>query len=314
MAVEAAEANHWEAPCAFAMVSGDAEMVPAVEKAVMYGHQVYIWSWRDSLAQAYTDLSKKLGLMVKICLLDEHLEKLTRVFPIDQTTIPPDSTVVLTTPLNQLVFDNYILSSLPFDHWKATRTRKDSGNGIKDTVFVPLFAPEETPNPQPLLQFFQGWCSEGTVLTYREYCQSQDEEIRHKRGILNAVLGGATSENSDYGSQDDQEDGFTVVDSCSEQLNKRLKEDARKSAKRCCWRKYCRHSTNCKYHHTEEETEFFNTFGYKTAKKYERCRYPGCVYGAKCDFAHTEEELFCPTCEAKGKHAMKACPEKNRGL
>ncbi|KAJ4251043.1 hypothetical protein NW762_011693 [Fusarium torreyae] len=315
MAVEATEANHWDAHCVFAMVSGDADMVPAVEKAVMYGHHVYIWSWRDSLAQVYTDLSKKLGLMIKICLLDDHLEKLTRVFPIDQTTIPQDSTVVLTTPLNQLVFDGYILSSLPFNHWKATCTRNDSGNSIKDTVFVPLFAPEETPAPEALLQFFQGWCSEGTVLTYGEYCQSEDEEIRHRRGILNAFSGGAASENSDYGSQDDQKDGFTVVDSCSKQLNKRMKEDARKSAKRCYWRKYCRHTTNCKYHHTEEETEFFNTSGHKKARKHMYCDYgKNCIHGPQCYYAHTEEELFCPTCGAKGEHEMKDCLERNRGL
>ncbi|KAF4961792.1 hypothetical protein FSARC_10088 [Fusarium sarcochroum] len=323
MAVEATHALHWETPSAFALVSGDADLAPAVEQAAEHGYDVYVWSWKDSLAQVYTDLeqSDQFRGRIKVRLLDEYLEQMTfrnREFPTDRSVIPPYSAVLLDTSHNFLNLEEF-LASVPFPHRKVPRTRNGGRSRVDDLVVVPLVVAEDTQKHDALLQMFQRICGNHIVMSYMEYSQNNFESLSQRSDLLNrheeaVVFGSITSSMSSVrSSQDSQQDDFIVVDGRTKQQNKRLRDDARKSKMRCKWRKYCIRSTTCKYGHTREEEKFFIAHCPKSARNVRMCRDLDECFQASCIYAHTKEELFCPTCEATGDHEMQDCSENKRG-
>jgi hypothetical protein len=77
----------------------------------------------------------------------------------------------------------------------------------------------------------------------------------------------------------------------------------------CYWREYCRYGLACKHFHTKEEKEGFRLYGTQQAQKYRFCRDAECNRGSRCYFAHSDAELFCPTCGKSGAgHDMRHCP------
>ncbi|CAG1965742.1 unnamed protein product [Fusarium graminearum] len=69
-------------PCNFVLVSGDGDFIPAVRKALEYGFNVHVWSWRASLSLSYIRLKNQFDKRgqgkLRIHILDRHLNALTR--------------------------------------------------------------------------------------------------------------------------------------------------------------------------------------------------------------------------------------------
>ncbi|CAG7558700.1 unnamed protein product [Fusarium equiseti] len=61
----------------FVVLSGDADMVPAVEKAMKYGFVVHIWSWDESLSGQLERLEKDHRGLVKVHKLNERIVDFT---------------------------------------------------------------------------------------------------------------------------------------------------------------------------------------------------------------------------------------------
>jgi hypothetical protein len=81
---------------------------------------------------------------------------------------------------------------------------------------------------------------------------------------------------------------------------------------RCHWRGYCHNMLACRYGHTDQEKEQFDPRS-APLRKYRFCRDAHCHRGSRCGYAHSEAELFCPTCGQSGAgHRMRACPERFR--
>jgi len=81
-------------------------------------------------------------------------------------------------------------------------------------------------------------------------------------------------------------------------------------AQRCRWRKYCNRRNRCNRHHTEEEKDYFYSSQVKVARKYNWCDYGQDCRKYTCKWAHSLDEIFCPTCEVTGDHHMDGCPKK----
>lgn len=81
------------------------------------------------------------------------------------------------------------------------------------------------------------------------------------------------------------------------------------ATRRCQWRKYCHWRNKCYHEHTEEEKAFFESEGVKNAIGYDWCKYLKACKKRDCKYAHSVDELFCPTCEAKGEHLREDCPD-----
>lgn len=90
---------------------------------------------------------------------------------------------------------------------------------------------------------------------------------------------------------------------------------------RCRWRAYCQTPKNCKFGHTHEERKLFQQRvpGTNTKPlKYKLCEHPRCneYPGARqgCTYAHSREEIFCPTCGSVGQHQMDLCPRRDEPM
>ena len=87
-------------------------------------------------------------------------------------------------------------------------------------------------------------------------------------------------------------------------------ESAGPIGQRCKWRKYCNRRHRCNRHHTDEEKNFFYARQFKVARKYGWCDYGQDCRRYNCPWAHSLDEIFCPTCEVTGDHHMDGCPKK----
>ncbi|KAI1069268.1 hypothetical protein LB507_008663 [Fusarium sp. FIESC RH6] len=61
----------------FVVLSGDADMVPAVEKAVEHGFVVHVWSWNRSLSSQLKRLEKDPRRLVKVHHLNDRISDFT---------------------------------------------------------------------------------------------------------------------------------------------------------------------------------------------------------------------------------------------
>ncbi|KAF5698344.1 hypothetical protein FGLOB1_12133 [Fusarium globosum] len=59
----------------FVLVSGDSDMIPAVEYALEYDYDVHVFAWQDSVADEYKELARKD--LIELTLLDNFLVTLT---------------------------------------------------------------------------------------------------------------------------------------------------------------------------------------------------------------------------------------------
>ncbi|RFN52326.1 hypothetical protein FIE12Z_3396 [Fusarium flagelliforme] len=72
--------------CPFALVSGDADMIPAAVRAAECGFDVHIWSWRGFLSSEFGEIwntEREKGApkgLVSLHYLDDHLDDLTMGF------------------------------------------------------------------------------------------------------------------------------------------------------------------------------------------------------------------------------------------
>ncbi|KAF5978513.1 hypothetical protein FBULB1_6112 [Fusarium bulbicola] len=78
----------------FAVISGDSDMLPTVNRATEYGHSVHVWAWKDSVSNKYRDLER--DGRINLTLLDGFLDALTMrssSILIRDISIPPDGVV-----------------------------------------------------------------------------------------------------------------------------------------------------------------------------------------------------------------------------
>lgn len=304
----------------FIIVSGDKDLIRAVLRIANRGFQVHVWSWTNGMSGAYTqpkgecrDLMDK-GF-IKVHHLDEHAEEFSFYetdFNLDKSEIPPNS-IVIRDPLPQAevvdqaeVIDQAV-KSLRIPHY---RYRNQPRRGSRDDlIIIPACTLEHKIHTELFQDMTERLKQHGLkVMTYVAYNPKRTEGS--KNGMIAQNPYKALDTDNSVESEDNNDDtGFTVVKTRQKQQKQHLKANERKIHSRCHWRMYCREGIYCKYGHTPDEKAAFKTYGKREAIKYKFCPDENC-FRNKCSYAHTQEELFCPTCDKKGDHEMAKCPEK----
>ncbi|KAL2130548.1 hypothetical protein VTI74DRAFT_6246 [Chaetomium olivicolor] len=291
---QASNAYYSQVPSVFILVSGDRD---------------------NGLANVYRHPDKEVPAeLFKVHILDDHLDEVT--FHAD--TFRADRLLErLRTPVYR---------------YEIAPQRPDTSS--KNLAMIPAFA--WTMEPDALRSLFMESKakleSKGLrVLTYMEYCQkynrgsSDNDKLIISNRFAEFVKGQSvdgdgegdedggerTSEEEENGDQaEDDNDGFQEVNRGFMRQRDWFKKAESSSRMRCHWREYCSRGVGCKYGHTKKEEEHFRVYGGRKAKKFRLCDKPECITGRACFFAHSEAELFCPTCGNTGAHAMENCPER----
>lgn len=323
----ASNAYHSGNPCEVIIVSGDSDMIAAVETIrEEYGLSVDIWSWKDGLAHEYLQLQKK-DQDIKVHLLDDYLDHIGfchTEFRVDRNVIDPHSIVVL-DPMPKATEVEEVLSDLPIPVYLYNCATRRPNASSKDLVLIPVSAKVMT--YKQLEDFFfaakKRFEPYGLgIMAYLEYCNvhfqgsetSTRLEISNRfselPGIEDQTVGGKDDDIAEV-EEDSKDDEFVRVNRRSDQQRDQLRKTEKRSRERCFFRMYCSHGVNCPRYHTKEEENRFRKSGPKKATKYQYCRWDGNCYRPGCEYAHDETELFCPTCDKHGAgHEMKYCPER----
>ncbi|KAF5662331.1 hypothetical protein FCIRC_11550 [Fusarium circinatum] len=94
MTAQAADSQNFGRSAVFAVISGDSDMTPTVERATRRGHAVHVWAWQDSLSGEYRVLEQQR--VISLHLLDEFFNDLTMRnsdVPVGNMSIPPNAIV-----------------------------------------------------------------------------------------------------------------------------------------------------------------------------------------------------------------------------
>jgi len=307
----------------FIIVSGDRDLLSAVQKITKRGFAVQVWSWKDGLSNAFAQEQDKL---VTVHLLDPFLEKIgfrETNFRVDRNTISPHSIVVLnpTSKANEI---NGIDMALKTSFCRYEYLQERIPGSGRDLVLIPASAKHMS--HEDLVNLFQAAKkkleSHGlTVFTFSEYTQRFFKNLPEDNLTISNSFGellnygtepqeGRKELSSNEETHDDGNDGFTPVNRRADKRKSYLEANDQKSHTRCRWKKYCSKKLECKFGHTKEEEDYFKTYGNKKATKTRLCTNKECIRGGRCSSAHGEENLFCPNCEKTG-HGMWACPDKS---
>lgn len=338
-AVEAAtEAFYSGTASEFVIVSGDSDIQTAVEKIVARGFHAHVWSWENCLAGEYKRQSNEL---VHVHRLDPFLEQIgfhNNKWRGERKNIPAHSAVVLdAAPKAEEInaFTSRIHHQHPFRRYELDEIRE--GASSHDLVIIHALASSSAMDYDAREHFFQ-LCKRElskhglTVLTYHEYSQqypnstaklaisnrfhelpdeTSGDEVYYGTNKADGDNDSANSEEGSMGPGINATAGFQVVDRATTKQKERTKRSEINSQKRCDRRMYCGRELGCAFGHTDEERKQFQAYGHLKAKKVKLCKWmDACTRGGRCDFAHGEWELFCPTCERTGAHNMLDCPDR----
>lgn len=306
---------YYEGKCGiFIIVSGDKDLLRAVLRIAKRGFEVHVWSWINGMSGAYTQPKEECRLLmdqglIKIHYLDEHMDKFSFYetdFNLDKSEIPPHS-IVIRDPLAQAEVVDQAVKSLRIPHYRYRN--QPHGGSRDDLIIIPACELEHRIHTELFQDTTERLKQHGLKVTTYVADNSKRTE-GPKNGMIAPNRFKTLDTNNSVESGDNNDDvGFTVVKTRQKQQKQRLKADERKTHSRCHWRMHCREGIYCKYGHTKEETDAFKTYGKREAIKYKFCPDENC-FRKKCSYAHTLEELFCPTCDKKGAHEMRNCPEK----
>ncbi|KAJ3545027.1 hypothetical protein NM208_g2725 [Fusarium decemcellulare] len=330
---EVTDAWHLETRSEFIIVSGDRDFQCIARKMIRRGYNVHIWSWENGLSSEYRKLEQEHKRRVVVHLLDDFLEEIGFKAPtshLEHARFTEGSFVVPDWKANAEAVHGMVTNlSVPL----YRQTLKRPGLSEENLVFTPAVKMKL----EQLEGFFAAIKEQlATVwpptMTYEEF-RNRDKRYRKKVILVGGIAASETDSTSgskdtdsmtdddgdkencnndtDSNDKDTDSDDFTLVQHRRKMRNLNLKKPGEKTMRRCHWRKYCQRELECRYGHTEKEKEYFKTFGYKKANKIFQCKYGAICKDAAtaCDYAHSEAEFFCPTCEQTG-HDMKKCHER----
>lgn len=326
------------------LITGDADMCPAVEKIMEYeGWKVEIYMWEDSLSDRLKLLSKK-NEDVSCQPLDNHMTDViftNKRFPVDHSEIPADSSAVLTMKPNQ--FPKRIVSNTwwnqlesivqwPVQYWWIIR----DGEETDDLLLV--FSHHGETRKYNVSSFVQKIndheldSSEEPILPHVVRAETYVDYNKRRKKYEEVVKYGFFDSNDLESESNFLESPFKTI--FKRQVFKRECDDGTDSTipntsstgekfksvppsqvggqfKTCRFGKNCVQGLDCEFKHSEKDRIYFlnNNGKGNSLRKTRLCKkYPSCQRDPdKCDYAHGERDGWCLNCRQRG-HFSKACP------
>lgn len=296
------------------MVSGDADMIPAISKSLQMKWSTEIWMWGNGVSNALKQLAEENPGLMSINILDSRLEEVTFTnFTFGATKIPDTRSIIIKD-----------IDFTPDETWQ-----KKLGEKLGWPFQICMIGPEKLQNPvdfkDVILIFSNARAKDnkdfemhyfdkifgdldreypGKILNYPAYRKQFDrqEALLSLDEQLSEESFSGDDVPSSYGAikeidEDDEKDQFQVV-------RRKQQKKTQKYSILCKWRSKCKRGLKCQYHHTDDEKEFFIKY-----RKNMECTYKGaCRYGpSKCFYAHSDKDSFCCNCHSWG-HLEKNCP------
>lgn len=305
------------------MVSGDADMIPAISKSLQMKWSTEIWMWGNGVSNALKQLAEENPGLMSINILDSRLEEVTFTnFTFGATKIPDTRSVIIKD-----------IDFTPDETWQ-----KKLGEKLSWPFQICMIGPEKLQNPvdfkDVILIFSNARAKDnkdfemhyfdkifgdldreypGKILNYPAYRKQFDRQedicLANRFEALLSLDEQLSEESfsgddvpSGYGAikeidEDDEKEQFQVV-------RRKQQKKTQKYSILCKWRSKCKRGLKCQYHHTEDEKKFFIKY-----RKNTECTYKGaCRYGpSKCFYAHSDKDSFCCNCHSWG-HLEINCP------
>ena len=305
------------------MVSGDADMIPAISKSLQMKWSTEIWMWGNGVSNALKQLAEENPRLMSINILDSRLEEVTFTnFTFGATKIPDRRSVIIKD-----------IDFTPDETWQ-----KKLGEKLGWPFQICMIGPEKLQNPvdfkDVILIFSNARAKDnkdfemhyfdkifgdldreypGKILNYpayrRQFDRQEDICLANRFEALLSLDEQLSEESfsgddvpSSYGAikeidEDDEKEQFQVV-------RRKQQKKTQKYSILCKWRSKCKRGLKCQYHHTDDEKKFFIKY-----RKNMECTYKGaCRYGpSKCFYAHSDKDSFCCNCHSWG-HLEKNCP------
>ena len=305
------------------MVSGDADMIPAISKSLQMKWSTEIWMWGNGVSNALKQLAEENPGLMSINILDSRLEEVTFTnFTFGATKIPDTRSVIIKD-----------IDFTPDETWQ-----KKLGEKLGWPFQICMIGPEKLQNPvdfkDVILIFSNARAKDnkdfemhyfdkifgdldreypGNILNYPAYRKKFDRQedicLANRFEALLSLDEQLSEESfsgddvpSSYGAikeidEDDEKEQFQVV-------RRKQQKKTQKYSILCKWRSKCKRGLKCQYHHTDDEKKFFTKY-----RKNMECTYKGaCSFGpSKCFYAHSDKDSFCCNCHSWG-HLEKNCP------
>ena len=302
------------------LVSGDADLIPAIEEGLSKKWSFEIWMWASGISKALKELEEEHPESLKISSLDPHLQDVS-------FTHLELSKKQLSSAQNSrtAVIKNFE----EIEEWQKDLTKKLrwpfhfcwKGQDIA-LVFLPVKPKDEKTFAYHFENIFELLQREypGKVVNSPAYRQKESYE-REKIALANKYealedVGEQSSLGNDYDfsgkgeneAQGHRGEGKKDNDSISEhefqvvQTRKQTKK-SQMFSEQCPERSNCKKRNRCTHWHTKSEQKYFQK-GNKN--KHKECKYKNnCCLGTACTFAHGNDS-FCRKCHIWG-HLQNEC-------
>ena len=306
------------------MVSGDADMIPAVKECLKMKWSIEIWMWESGISSSLIKMAEQNPNLMNISKLDSKLEAVTFTnFKFGEKEIPKSHSVII---------KNFDFS--PDEEWQKNLSEKlgwpfqfcligpeglDNPVDYEDIILI--FANVKSVDGKEFGnifdEIFENLKQEypGKIVNFPAYRKKFDQKadicIANKYEALQIVDEQLLSVNKTsnqatshmhagelQGSDEDKAE-FEVVQKKPRRKNQQYSVP-------CESRSNCKNRLKCKYHHTDNEQKFF-----RNPKKDRECLHKGCCkYGpARCHYAHSNKDSFCCKCHQWG-HLQEKCTLK----
>ena len=310
-----------------AIVSGDADIIPAIKEGLSKNWCFEIWMWEGGISNALKSLAEDYPESLNISALDSRLEDISFTnfaFSGNQITSSVNSRSAVIKNVNfnpNMAWQENLSKRLGWPFQFCWVGPESLGNPLDYEDILLIFASGVKPKDGKDFEYyfekiFQELQKEypGKVVNYPAYRTEFDtkEEIRLANryvaleGLYEELSLSSTSDQSDegeaewgveseYESKPDDGERFRVVQRQHRKKFQRYSEQCKHHSK-------CKKGLSCTHSHTDAEKKFF-----RNPRKNQECRHKKyCQYGSSCKFAHSNKDSFCCECHQWG-HLLDKC-------
>ena len=322
------------------IVSGDADVIPAIKEGLAKKWSFEIWMWEKSISKKLKDLEKENPKLLTISPLDSHLDNVTftnfRFRAKMKSSLNSQSAVIRNCDF------------LPDEEWQKDLSAKlgwpfqfnwigpeELGSPVDYEDIVLIFASGVKPTDNKdftshFEEIFKSLQQEypGKVVLYPAYRKDQsseneicltnkfdalkdlediDKELSSSYISLQVTADENKAEALDQEETDTDHDSQTFEDDQEtfQVVKSRGRKNTQQYSELCKFRSKCGKGLKCTHRHTEDEKKFF-----KKPRKRIACRHNPCTRGPpNCDFAHAAGDSFCQECHQWG-HLQDGCTTK----
>ena len=308
------------------IVSGDADMIPAIKESLKMKWSTEIWMWEKGISKSLKNLADENPGLVNIITLDSRLEHVTFTnFKFGEKEIPKARSAIIKN-----------IDFSPDEIWQKNLSKKlgwpfqfcmigpeGLGNQVDFKDIILIFANVKAIDGKDFEKHFDKIFEDlkreypEKVLNYPAYRREFDRKdeicIANRYDALHTLDEQLSSSSEDftcnYG-EIEELDGNDEKEHFQDVKGKQPKR-SQKYSTLCKYRSNCHKGLKreCQYNHTEEEKKFFR----------QPCKDKECLYKLqgyckngplRCHFAHSNEDSFCRNCHKWGHLQEKCTSEK----